>query len=88
MRSQFRESGRRQKVEKFIQDICKKGNINIKEIRAEDRRRRVSLVSLKIASQLLEAYGIPLAEIARHLGVTPSAISKPLKTRELIQQNQ
>ena len=79
LRYQFRESERRQKVEEFIQEVCRKENINIKELRAGSRRRRISLVRLQIASKLLEVYGIPLAEIARQLGVTTFAISKALK---------
>lgn len=79
LKYQFREAERRQKVEEFIQEVCRKENINIKELRAGSRRRRISLVRLQIASKLLEVYGIPLAEIARQLGVTTSAISKALK---------
>ncbi|MFQ5842784.1 MAG: hypothetical protein ACE5NJ_05275, partial [Thermodesulfobacteriota bacterium] len=66
-------------MEQFIRDVCKKENISIKELRAGSHRRRVSLVRLQIASQLLGVYGTPLAEIARSLGVTTSAISKALK---------
>jgi REP element-mobilizing transposase RayT len=79
LKYQFRENERRQKVEEVIQEVCRKENINIKELRAGSRRRRISLVGLQIASKLLEDYGIPLAEIARQLGVTTSAISKALK---------
>ena len=80
LRYQFREGGRRQTVEEFIQEVCEKENISFEELRAGSRRRRISLVRLQIASQLLEVYGIPLAEIARQLGDTTSAISKALKT--------
>lgn len=79
LRYQFRESERRQEVEELIQEVCREENINIKELRAGSRRRRISLVRLQVASKLLEVYGIPLAEIARQLGVTTSAISKALK---------
>lgn len=79
LRYQFRESERRQEVEELIQEVCREENINIKELRAGSRRRRISLVRLQVASKLLEVYGIPLAEIAHQLGVTTSAISKALK---------
>ena len=79
LKYQFPESERRQKVEEFIQEVCREENINIKELRAGSRRRRISLLRSQIASKLLEVYGIPLAEIARQLGVSTSAISKALK---------
>jgi DNA-binding Lrp family transcriptional regulator len=42
------------------------------------RRRRISQVRLQIAYQLVENFGIPLAEVARQVGVSASAISKVL----------
>ncbi|MEA1991108.1 MAG: hypothetical protein U9N58_02795 [Thermodesulfobacteriota bacterium] len=41
----------------------------------------ISQVRLQIAYQLVEDYGIPLAEVARQLGVSMSAISKAITRR-------
>jgi len=48
------------------------------------RRGCISQVRLQIAYQLVQDYGIPLAEVARQLGVSTSAISKAItrKTKE------
>ncbi len=53
--------------------------IMMKELQAGSRRRRISQVRSTIACELLEIYGMPLAEIARQLGVSTSAISKTLR---------
>ncbi|NVM22233.1 MAG: hypothetical protein HWN68_10700 [Desulfobacterales bacterium] len=77
------ESKLKRKVERCIEEACKKENINIKELRAGSRRRHVSQARSRIASELLEVCGIPLADIAPKVGVSTSAISKSLrKVRE------
>ncbi|NOR04752.1 MAG: hypothetical protein GQ575_00390 [Deltaproteobacteria bacterium] len=45
------------------------------------RRDCISRVRLRIAYQLVQDYGIPLAEVARHLGISTSAISKAIARR-------
>jgi putative transposase len=51
----------------------------MKELKAGSRRRRISQVRSTITCELVRIYGIPLAEIARQLGVSTSAISKTLR---------
>jgi len=43
-----------------------------------ERRSIPVLIRLQIASQLVQDYGIPLAEVARQLGVSTSAISRAI----------
>jgi predicted transcriptional regulator len=52
----------------------------------DSRRGCISQVRLQIAYQLVQDYGIPLAEVARHLGVSTSAISKAIirRTKEWV----
>ncbi|MCK4604658.1 MAG: helix-turn-helix domain-containing protein [Deltaproteobacteria bacterium] len=45
------------------------------------RRGYISQVRLQIAYQLVQDYGIPLAEVAQQLGVSMSAISKAITRR-------
>jgi len=68
----------REKAAEFIEQVCKKENINAKELRMGAKRGRIGQVRSQIAYQLVEDYGVPLAEIARQLGVTTSAISKAI----------
>ena len=42
------------------------------------RRRSVSQVRSQIARDLVESHEVPLAEVARYVGVSTSAISKVL----------
>jgi predicted transcriptional regulator len=45
------------------------------------RRGYISQVRLQIAYQFVQDYGIPLAEVARQLGVSMSAISNAITMR-------
>ncbi|MBW2163587.1 MAG: hypothetical protein JRF43_03835 [Deltaproteobacteria bacterium] len=53
----------------------------IKGLPMGSRRGCISQVRLQIAYQLVQDYGIPLAEVARHLGISTSAISKAITRR-------
>ena len=75
---QFRGNKIREKAAEFIEQVCKRENINAKELRMGAKRGRIGRVRSQIAYQLVEDYGIPLAEVARQLGVTTSAISKAI----------
>lgn len=79
LRFQMASNRRRQDVVTFIEQVCKKEGINPKEMGLGSRRGRISKVRSKIAYQLVEDYGIPLAEVARQLGVSTSAISKAVR---------
>ena len=68
----------KKKVEEMIQQICDQENINVLELKTGSRRRSVSRVRSQLALELVETHGIPLAEVARHVGVSTSAISKML----------
>ena len=61
------EKGRRGK--KSVSQICQKRN----------RSREVSGVRAWIAIGLVKAHGVALAEVARRVGVSTSAISKIIK---------
>jgi DNA invertase Pin-like site-specific DNA recombinase len=61
-----------------IERVCEEENINSHELRMGSRRRRISQVRAQIVHQLVENFGIPLAEVARQVGVSKSAISKAL----------
>jgi len=73
---------RKKKVEQLIVGKCKKGNISVSELKGGSRRGRIPQVRAEIAISLVESYGMPLAEVARHVGVSTSAISKALSRAE------
>ena len=66
-------------IVEFVERVCDKEEINPKELRMGSRRGRLPKVRSEVAYRLAEDFGIPLAKIARHLGVPTSAVSKALK---------
>ena len=75
---QFRDSDRGKKAQEFIEMACRKENVSVQELRMGSRRQGISRLRARIAFQLVEQYGLPLAEVARQLGVTTSAVSKAI----------
>jgi putative transposase len=75
---QFTESERTRNVEEYIATVCKKENLTIKELSSGSRRQHVPRTRALIAKHIVKNYGVTLAEAARHLGVSTSAVSKML----------
>lgn len=82
IRYQIRAEGLRKKIEAVIKELCAKEKVNVEELQMGGRRGHISEVRLKVAKRLVEGYGVPLAEVARHLGVTTPAISNALRRAE------
>ena len=59
-----------------MQEICDTREVNIKEIVSGSRRRFVSEARRMIVCTLVKDYGIHLSDVARHSGVSISAVSK------------
>ena len=76
VRQRFSDHERAERIQKHIREQCREQRVNVEELRAGSRRPEVSRLRRRIAMGLLEAYGVPMAEIARLVGVTTSAISK------------
>ena len=68
-----------QKINEFISKICKNEKVPIEELQGGSRRRKASKVRARIAIGLVKTHGVTLAEVARQLGVSTSAISKIVK---------
>ena len=79
LRHQFAGRERAEKVDQYIKELCQEEGINIEELRSRSRRPEVSRIRRQLAIELVETYGAPLAEIARQVGVSTSAISKIIK---------
>jgi len=59
--------------------ICKDERVSIEELKGGSRRKEISEVRKRIALELVQRHGVALAEIARRVGVSTSAVSKILK---------
>ena len=68
-----------QKINEFIIRICQDENVSIEELKGGSRRKPATRVRARIAIGLVKRHGVALAEVARRLGVSTSAISKLIK---------
>jgi predicted transcriptional regulator len=64
------------KVEETLRAICDEEGVKATELKGGSRRRQISRIRKRIALELIENYGIPMALVARATGVTTTAISK------------
>ncbi|MBW2183148.1 MAG: hypothetical protein JRF49_04680 [Deltaproteobacteria bacterium] len=69
------------KMQKMIEETCRKEKINVKELRMGSRRGAIPQVRADLAYQLINELGVPSVEIARQLGVATSTITKALQKR-------
>jgi REP element-mobilizing transposase RayT len=72
---------RRREMEAIVAAACGKAGINVQELRMGSRRGVVPRIRSEVGGRLVQEFGMPLAEVARALGVSTSAISKILRRR-------
>jgi hypothetical protein len=73
---------RDKEVQQTIEQRCKKSAISVQELRMGSRRGMIPGVRSDLAWHLAREQGLPLAEIARYLGVSTPAISQVLRRRQ------
>jgi hypothetical protein len=78
MRHRFSPVGRGKRIEDILRGECRKGKIEIEELRMGSRRGEIPRVRSEIVQRLVKEIGMSLAEVARWVGVSTSAISKIL----------
>ncbi|MBN2107227.1 MAG: transposase [Deltaproteobacteria bacterium] len=82
IRRQYSALERKKIAEAVIGEACREEEIAVSELQHGSRRPVVARVRKQIIATLFDRYGIPQAEIARHTGVSTSAVSKTLSRRE------
>ena len=65
-----------------IEQVCRQAGVSTRELQAGSRRRTVSKIRALLAQRLVSDFGLSLAEVARQLGVSLSAIAKSLQNRQ------
>jgi putative transposase len=80
-RFDFREI--KKKIQSIVEVSCREGEVQTQELQMGSRRGQVTEVRAKIARKLVNELGISLREVAYHVGVSSSAISKMLQRRSL-----
>jgi REP element-mobilizing transposase RayT len=73
---------RKKTIEKIIAEWCRKGQATMAEVSSGSRRGSVSGVRARIVTALIEEHGVPMAEIARRMGISTSAVSKIYSRRD------
>ena len=68
-------------AERVVAEGCKKNGVSLTELRSGSRRGRLPEVRAKIVHGLVEDYGLPLAEVARQVGISTSGVSKIMSRR-------
>ncbi|MGQ9645162.1 MAG: hypothetical protein ACUVWO_01320 [Thermodesulfobacteriota bacterium] len=59
--------------------MCEEDGVREEELRNRGQRREVARLRAKISLHLSQEMGIPIAEIARHVGVCGSAVVKAIQ---------
>jgi REP element-mobilizing transposase RayT len=87
LRRQLKLGERRRSIDQVIKRMCEGEGIREEELRNGGQRREVSRLRAKISSYLSNELGIPMAEIARHVGVCGSAVIKAIQKMESADQD-
>jgi chromosomal replication initiation ATPase DnaA len=66
-------------LEKIIKDRCREAGVSERELRSGSRRRAVSELRRSLCIYLYRELGIPLAEIARLVGVGTTGVAMAVK---------
>lgn len=69
---------RKANAQKRVREVCEEDGVFIEELKGGSRRGNVSEIRIKLAVELVTAHGLTLAETARQLGISTSAVSKIL----------
>jgi len=82
LRRQIYAGGKKEIISQVIGAFCAKEGVEEKEILRGGQRRKTARARARIAFQLNRDWGISLAEIARNLGVSTSAIANAIRKME------
>jgi REP element-mobilizing transposase RayT len=67
---------------RIIKEQCREAGVNERELRSGSRRRAVSKLRRKLCFYLYRELGIPLAEIARQVGIGTTGVAMAVKRME------
>jgi hypothetical protein len=79
LRHRFSPVVRSKRVETILKEESQKGKIELEELQMGSRRGEIPRVRSEVAQRLIKELGMTLAEVARLLGVSTSAISKIMR---------
>jgi putative transposase len=72
----------RRRIREIIEHRCLEKGMDVEEVRMGSRRGQIPEVRAEIVEELVKKLGVPLAEIARAVGISTSGVSKILGRRQ------
>ena len=88
MARQIRARKKTGSLARIIKEQCREAEVNERELRSGSRRRAVSELRRRLCFYLYRELGIPLAEIARQVGVWISGVALAIKGLEAGNKNE
>lgn len=82
VKRQLRMGQEKEMIRWIMRDVCQEEGVCEDALRQGSQRRKVSRARAKISYRLSREWGISLAEIARNLGVSTSAIANAIRKLE------
>lgn len=76
------------KISKMIKERCQKVGIKEIELKSGSRRKAVSEIRKEICFYLSRELGMPLAEIARHVGIGTTGVAMTIKRMEEVKYSE
>jgi REP element-mobilizing transposase RayT len=77
-RREFSRGERKGEVRRLIESACRKAGVSVGELRSGSRRGSLGRLRSSLACEIVAKVGMPLADVARELGVSTSAVCKAL----------
>jgi putative transposase len=88
MARQIRARKKTGSLARIIKEQCREAEVNERELRSGSRRRAVSELRRRLCFYLYRELGIPLAEIARQVGVGTTGVAMAIKGLEAGNKNE
>jgi len=79
---QLRFRRERKNITRIIEEECAREQVSMEEVKGGSRRKKVCDLRAVIGKRGLDELGLPLAEIARHVGVSTSGIARAIARLE------
>ena len=77
-RREFSRGERNGEARRLLESACRKAGVSVGELRSGSRRGSLGRLRSSLACEIVAKVGMPLADVARELGVSTSAVCKAL----------
>jgi len=78
LRQRYWGRGLKKRMQRLTAVMCRKHQVTVQELRSGSRRGKTAQARAELIQRLVKHHGLPLAEIARQVGISTSGVSKVL----------